>query len=222
MLDLNFKKIKEKARKVFKSHYVILVLACALAALAGSEFSGSLSINETTDMFNQIKYVIPGIQDKVENIKNTAASAGEKIALSGAFTKQRGVFSLILNSVGSNKIYFSFFSLINSIIKQDSITNIILTILIYAFYSMIWFYIVNVFGTIIRRLFLEARTYEKVKVERFLFLYYVKKWTMAAFTLLRISIQQFLWNLTIIGGFIKYYSYQLVPFIVAENPRSFY
>ena len=218
MLDLNFKKIKEKARKVFKSHYVILVLACALAALAGSEFSGSLSINETTDMFNQIKYVIPGIQDKVENIKNTAASAGEKIALSGAFTKQRGVFSLILNSVGSNKIYFSFFSLINSIIKQDSITNIILTILIYAFYSMIWFYIVNVFSTIIRRLFLEAKTYEKVKVERFLFLYYVKKWTMAAFTLLRISIQQFLWNLTIIGGFIKYYSYQLVPFIVAENP----
>ena len=108
-MDLNFKKIKEKARKVFKSHYVILVLACALAALAGSEFSGSLSINETTDMFNQIKYVIPGIQDKVENIKNTAASAGEKIALSGAFTKQRGVFSLILNSVGSNKIYFSFF-----------------------------------------------------------------------------------------------------------------
>ena len=57
MLDLNFKKIKEKARKVFKSHYVILVLACALAALAGSEFSGSLSINETTDMFNQIKLV---------------------------------------------------------------------------------------------------------------------------------------------------------------------
>ena len=54
MLDLNFKKIKEKARKVFKSHYIILVLACALAALAGSEFSGSLSINETTDMFNQI------------------------------------------------------------------------------------------------------------------------------------------------------------------------
>ena len=104
MLDLNFKKIKEKARKVVKSHYVILVLACALAALAGSEFSGSLSINETTDMFNQIKYVIPGIQDKVENIKNTAASAGEKIALSGAFTKQRGAFSLILNSVGSNKI----------------------------------------------------------------------------------------------------------------------
>ncbi len=218
MIDLNFKNIKEKARKVFKNHYVILALACALAALAGSEFAGSLSINETTDMFNQIKYVMPGVHDKVENIKNTAASAGEKIAESGVFTKQRGVFSLILNSVGSNKIYFSFFSLINSIIKQDSITNIILTILIYAFYSMIWFYIVNVFGTIIRRVFLEARTYEKVKVERFLFLYYVKKWTMAAFTLLRTSIQQFLWGLTIIGGVIKYYSYQLVPFIVAENP----
>ena len=27
-----------------------------------------------------------------------------------------------------------------------------------------------------------------------------------------------LWSLTIIGGFIKYYSYYLVPFIVAENP----
>ena len=69
VIDLNFKNIKEKARKVFKNHYVILVLACALAALAGSEFAGSLSINETTDMFNQIKYVMPGVHDKVENIK---------------------------------------------------------------------------------------------------------------------------------------------------------
>ena len=28
-----------------------------------------------------------------------------------------------------------------------------------------------------------------------------------------------LWNLTIIGGVIKKYSYRLVPFIVAENPK---
>jgi uncharacterized membrane protein len=29
---------------------------------------------------------------------------------------------------------------------------------------------------------------------------------------------RFLWTLTIIGGFIKYYSYRLVPYLLAENP----
>ena len=33
------------------------------------------------------------------------------------------------------------------------------------------------------------------------------------------TIYKDLWNLTIIGGLIKKYSYRLVPYIVAENPR---
>lgn len=32
------------------------------------------------------------------------------------------------------------------------------------------------------------------------------------------SVFQFLWDLTIIGGFIKNYSYKMIPYILAENP----
>ena len=36
--------------------------------------------------------------------------------------------------------------------------------------------------------------------------------------MLLLSIYQTLWDITIIGGMIKHYSYLMVPFIVAENP----
>lgn len=33
------------------------------------------------------------------------------------------------------------------------------------------------------------------------------------------SVYSLLWCLTIVGGFIKIYSYKLVPMIIAENPE---
>lgn len=36
--------------------------------------------------------------------------------------------------------------------------------------------------------------------------------------MLTVSIFQFLWSFTVIGGIIKKYSYYLVPYIMAENP----
>lgn len=37
-------------------------------------------------------------------------------------------------------------------------------------------------------------------------------------TLLLMEIKKFLWNLTIVGGIKKNYSYKMVTYIIAENP----
>ena len=68
------------------------------------------------------------------------------------------------------------------------------------------------------RFFLESTKYRKVRLDKVLFIYRVKKTLTTAKSMLLTSIYQFLWNLTIIGGIIKHYSYLLVPYIIAENP----
>ena len=37
--------------------------------------------------------------------------------------------------------------------------------------------------------------------------------------MLTVRIYQLLWNITIIGGAIKHYSYLMVPYLIAENPH---
>lgn len=214
----NIKLMKKHSKKVVKSHYIILIMACLMAAIIGNEFSSSISLNETVKVVSQIKGVPIHIEKTAEEIKEKIEITKTKVSNSRVFSKKRGVFSLIANTFDSNKIYLTIVGTIDSITKSKDITSIILTILSFIFYFLVWFYFINVFSVIIRRIFLEARIYEKVKLEKFLFLKRVKKWTKASFTMFLYSIKLMLWYLTIVGGFIKKYSYMLVPFIVSENP----
>ncbi len=214
----NIKLMKKHSKKIVKSHYIILVMACLMAAIIGNEFSSSITLNETVKVVSQIKGVPIHIEKTVEEVKERIEITKTKVSNSRVFSKKRGVFSLIANTFDSNKIYLTIVGTIDSITKSKDITSIILTILSFIFYFLVWFYFINVFSVIIRRIFLEARIYEKVKLEKFLFLKRVKKWTKASFTMFLYSIKLMLWYLTIIGGFIKKYSYMLVPFIVSENP----
>lgn len=214
----NIKLMKKHSKKVVKSHYIILVMACLMAAIIGNEFSSSVNLNETVNVVSQIKGVPVRLERTVEEVKEKIEITKTKVSNSRVFSKKRGVFSLIANTLDSNKIYLTIVGTIDSLTKSKDITSIILTILSFIFYFLVWFYFINVFSVIIRRIFLEARIYEKVKLEKFLFLKRVKKWTKASFTMFLYSIKLMLWYLTIIGGFIKRYSYMLVPFIVSENP----
>ena len=70
-----------------------------------------------------------------------------------------------------------------------------------------------------RRFFLENRTYKKTKPGRLGFLFR-ERTIHPAKTMFVKNIYYTLWSLTIIGAFIKSYSYALVPFILAENPDA--
>ena len=70
-----------------------------------------------------------------------------------------------------------------------------------------------------RRFFLENRIYKKTKTGRLGFLFR-ERTIHPAKTMLVKSIYYSLWCLTIVGGFVKAYSYALVPFILAENPNA--
>ena len=45
-------------------------------------------------------------------------------------------------------------------------------------------------------------------------------WINVAITMLLRNIYNFLWYFTIIGGIIKMYEYRMIPYILAENPKT--
>lgn len=215
---MKFKDMKYNAKKTLKKHYLILILACALSGIIGSEFTNSFLLNSTNDVILSFKIVSPKVNETYEDIKNTVKETSDKVSKSKSLTRKKGILSLIANSIGSNKIYITMLNVVENITHSKSISYIIILFLNFIFYFSIWYFIINTFKVVIRRIFLEARTYEKIKIEKFLFIIKCKKWLKVSYTMFMTSIKLFLWYLTIVGGFIKSLSYSMVPFILAENP----
>ncbi len=70
-----------------------------------------------------------------------------------------------------------------------------------------------------KRIFLESINYRKTKFSTIIYPFVLKKkrYKNTVETMLTMRIYQLLWNITIIGGIIKHYSYSMVPYIIAEN-----
>ena len=228
------KELKKSGLNVIKNHYIIFILLCLIAAFLGSEFSNSISITKIEKEFlprnNQVvSKVKDGFSNKVVDTvdKNTNINAGEKIdrikKIQNKQTKKildnkRGVFAGIVNLVDSGSLYLTLVIAIKSMIGTSQISIIISIIISLVIFSFYWFFFVNIYKVILRRMFLEGRVYKAVAIKDLLFLFRVKKWFKATRTMARLVLYEFLWSFTIVGGFIKRYSYFLVSYIVAENP----
>ena len=126
---------------------------------------------------------------------------------------------MVVNAFSTGSIYVNFIAGMNSIIGHPNITSIILIGISLIISFLIWLFLINMYEVILRRIFLEGRTYKRVPMQRFLFLLRTKSWLRTSWTMFVTSAFYSLWCLTIVGIFVKRYSYILVPYIVAENPK---
>lgn len=232
------KDIKANARKNLNGHYAIFVIACLFAAFLGVTYTSSLSAIQS---FSSTSIEIPeyeGIRTLIgpdfgavlDSLLSQDINNAQNISSSSLSNKQdtnfhglelghrRGVLASIVNSVSSGSILVTIFSGIQKIVGSQNATYIIFVLLTLAMIFLFWMFFINTYKVTLKRLFLEGRVYEKVPMQRFLYIFRVKRLKKSAVTILLTSAFQFLWDLTIIGGVIKKYSYFLVPYIVAENP----
>ena len=216
------KKLKTGGRKTLKKHYLILVLVCLVGAFLGSEFSSSLTVTKIENNINIEEKTIAS-KIKKENIKQIEKEEKAKIDNyhpheNKFLGRQRGVLASVINTLGSGKFIFTVFTSLTTLGNSPSLAIALLVILSLIISFIFWYFFTNTYVVINRRIFLESRLYEKIPAHRFLFLKRVNKWFKASLTMLILSIYKVLWNLTIIGGVIKHYSYILVPYILSENP----
>ena len=212
--------LKKSAKSNLKKHYLLFVLLCVVASFMGSEFSNSLSITkiDTTVVDSNIN-VNSKVKDEVEKTVKKVDTVNDNIKKTNKILEtKRGIFAGIVNSVDSGSLYLTLLKSLRSIIGSSNISVFLSIIISVILFSLFWFFIANTYKVISRRMFLEGRVYKKVPLKKFVFLLRVKKWWNASKVMLITFVYEFLWSLTIIGGFIKRYSYFLVPYILAENP----
>lgn len=192
---------KRAARKAVCSHYGMAILLCLIAAFLGAEFSNSLSLLHLTE-------------EKWNTVSTFLASFGRP----GAEANSRGVFAMAVNKLASGSLQNIVAETIASMINAGDV-GLTIGVAISGVCSMLyWIFITNTFVVILRRLFLEMRVYEDVPANRLMYLHNARCWAHTSLAYLRVIVQQTLWDLTIVGGIIKTFSYYLVPFILAENP----
>lgn len=218
--------LKKRARKVLKKQYLIFVLICLIAAFIGSEFNTTLSATKIKIPLPDNSLIIEStLQGEFEEGKKIVSKNKEELKnnkelhKSEILGRKRGVFASVINSISTGSLILAITTTINSLVGSKSITIGILIVFSFLFIFLVWFYLVNAYKVIARRLSLEGRKYKKVPIPRFIYLLRIRKWTKVSMTMLITSIFQGLWSLTIVGGIIKRYSYYLVPYIVAENPN---
>ena len=192
---------KRAARKVVCSHYGMAILLCLVAAFLGAEFNGSLSLLHLTE-------------EKWNTVSAFLASFGRP----GAEANSRGVFAMAVNKLASGSLQNIVADTIASMINAGDV-GLTIGVAVSGVGSVLyWIFITNTFVVILRRIFLEMRMYEDVPANRLMYLHNARCWAHTSLAHLRASVQLMLWYLTIVGGFIKTFSYYLVPFILAENP----
>ena len=240
---LKRKEMKKRAKQVVKKHYWLLLILCLGMALFGTEFSSTLNFvrtertemdSKTKENKNAIQYnsrlalddilndALDGHIDEAYRLANnlkleeiTQNSTAQKGIVLG---RSRGILADLVNNITSGYFLVVLLSAIESLGLSKNIIIALFIILSAIVLFLVWMFIKNVLQTILRRMVLECRLYDKVPFQRILFLAKVKKWCKVAVTLAMKVLFQTLWACTIIGGVIKRYSYYLVPYIVAENP----
>ena len=222
------KEMKHRAKQTVKKHYAMYLIVCLIAVMLGTEFSGSLQFSKplSTESSSSSKGLTDVLDALKEGKEQKAKRLSKKLrkeqlqspeAQDPVFGRTRGVFAEIVNSITSGTLFVTLLSGMTWIGTTDVTIRFLLLLSLLAS-VLFWLFSVMPYAVLVRRFFLEGRTYQRLSPQRFLFLAKTETWRNTVRILLRKNVFHLLWCLTLIGGIIKRYSYFLVPYIAAENP----
>ncbi|MBQ8891556.1 MAG: hypothetical protein IJ068_01680 [Bacilli bacterium] len=220
---MNYKKIKLDAKKNVTHNYfknVIVVFLCTLLISGISLSSKNIFDIDITDVKN-IELINSNYKSNSEIIDEFIKQINDSKDLDENLAKRvtHGVVSVVVNEITTTKsVVFSLLNSINKFLGGHISVGIVIIIsnILLIFMRTIF---IAVFEIGKNRYFLEQRRYLKTNIDRTLYPYKKKKTFHLALILFVKNLYLFLWSFTIIGYFIKYYEYAMIPYILAENPN---
>lgn len=210
------KGMKVAAKKAQRQHYWMIVAICLFASVFGVAYTSS-----TLSVSTNISISTPQTEDSTQSndmydVLQDLAVGNENDA---TFGRRRGVIASLLNSFASGSMVIAVADAINSVTHNGGVSIAVTVILSLAVYIFVWLFIQETYRIVMARMLLEGRSYNKLPASRFFYPIHTRKWPRMAWTMFVENVFLFLWSLTIVGFFIKQYSYRMVPYIVAENPN---
>lgn len=228
------KGMKVAAKKAQRKHYWMIVAICLFASVFGVAYTSStLSVStnisistpqtedstQSNDMYDVLQDLAVGNEnDAREKVKQNQEQIVNNDT-DATFGRRRGVIASLLNSFASGSMVIAVADAINSVTHNGGVSIAVSVILSLAVYIFVWLFIQETYRIVMARMLLEGRSYNKLPASRFFYPIHTRKWPRMAWTMFVENVFLFLWSLTIVGFFIKQYSYRMVPYIVAENPN---
>ncbi len=230
------KGMKVATKKAQRKHYWMIVAICLFASVFGVAYTSStLSVStnisistpqtedstQSNDMYDVLQDLAVGNEnDAREKVKQNQEQIVNNDT-DATFGRRRGVIASLLNSFASGSMVIAVADAINSVTHNGGVSiavPVILSLAVYIF-IFVWLFIQETYRIVMARMLLEGRSYNKLPASRFFYPIHTRKWPRMAWTMFVENVFLFLWSLTIVGFFIKQYSYRMVPYIVAENPN---
>ena len=223
----NIKEIKKRGKRTLKNNLWTLMFVGIFMGLIVGKYTithnGLSNIKSVRNIISNVKY--ENIND-IKQIKDNILSeifanilAKDVVNLNEKFNVTKGTFYVIFNQIMQQEIQIK--NLIISISNYFNKTQFEALILILASLIglMIKIFITNPIYVGESRIYLESVNYKKTKLKRFAFPFKRKHYIQCVKTIFLMNFYKLLWNLTIIGGIVKNYSYKMVSYIIAENPQ---
>lgn len=226
------KGMKVAAKKAQRKHYWMIVAICLFTSVFGVAYTSStLSVStnisistpqtEDSTQFNDMYDVLQDLAVGNENDAREKVKQNQEQIVNNdtdaTFGRRRGVIASLLNSFASGSMVIAVADAINSVTHNGGVSiavPVILSLAVYISSGCSFTYRI-----VMARMLLEGRSYNKLPARRFFYPIHTRKWPRMAWTMFVENVFLFLWSLTIVGFFIKQYSYRMVPYIVAENPN---
>ena len=212
------KELKKGSKKILKRNYWrIVALTFFIAFMVGNlNMNTSKSVHSNIDRitsttgttitplpFNLTKKTLNKIKENVTGYKPT-----------------RGFLANLFNNLVASENFISgLLNSLNQLLFHEKLKNGLIILLGALLSFLYWLLIKNILYVCEARFFLENHNYSKTNFKRALLPLRIKKNTKIIKTMLRTFISEIIWLFTIVGFFIKYYAYRMVPYILAENPN---
>ena len=214
------KDLKRNAKTTLLRNFLACFVVClVLTSLTSGPSSITRTIRDSEENLNTINTFLPNTWvgklsgTMVEGLKyvREATKMGD-YSSTGAI---HGLYQMVSESGGAINVINKFLStLMNENVNVAIAAGISIVVML-----LILIFLSGVINVGVSRFFLENRLYPETKVTDILYIYRVKKTIHVAIIVFLKLFFHALWSLTIVGFFIKRYSYYLVPYIVAENPE---
>lgn len=221
---LNARSLKKKAIQAFYRNWKSCIIICFVFTIlvGGTVISITKNIDINTPREVQdININHTSGETNSDVVNEFLKEVGKEPHINKNIIKStNGVIGSILNNISkSGSFLFGVLNAINQGLFKDRIWASVVIVVGAVILLVYWIFVSKVLEVGKARFFLENRIYAKTKANKLVLPYKINKTMNVAKTMFIKNLYTLLWSITIIGPFIKYYSYYLVPYILAENPN---